>query len=116
MRRFIQQAKSKGATVIVCSSIPKNDWKDAKLKRGELGFAAWALEVAKDENVATIDLNNMIADVYDKEGEKAVTEKYHIKTGHVHTTTEGAILNASIVAEGIKQLKKCSLKNFLVTQ
>lgn len=116
MRRFIQQAKSKGVTVIVCSSIPKNNWKDGKLLRGELGFAEWALQVAAEEKVPSIDLNTLIADVYDAEGQTAVTEKYHIAKDNTHTTTAGATLNASLVAQGIKQLKKCSLKAFLLTQ
>ncbi len=116
MRQFIHQAKSKGATVIVCSSIPKNNWKDGKLLRGELGFAEWALQVANEENVLSIDLNRMIADVYEAEGQTAVTEKYHIATDVTHTTAAGATLNASLVAQGIKQFKKGSLKSFLVIQ
>lgn len=112
MRRFIRQAKAKGVTVIVCSSIPKNDWKDSKLLRGELGFADWALQVAKEEKALSIDLNTLIADVYDAEGQAAVTEKYHTVKDHVHTTTAGATLNASLVTKGIQNLKDCKLKNF----
>ena len=114
MRKFIQQAKAKGATVIVCSSIPKNEWKDGKLIRGELGFAKWALDVAIEEKAFSIDLNSMVADVYDAEGEAAVTEKYHIAKDHVHTVKEGAILNASLVAKGIGELTKCNLKKNLL--
>ncbi len=114
MRSFIQLAKAKGVTVIVCSSIPKNDWQDGKLLRGELGFANWALQVAKQENAFSIDLNNMIADVYDSEGQVAVTQKYHIEKDHVHTITQGAILNASLVAKGIKLLEGCNLKKALL--
>ena len=114
MRRFIQQAKLKGAIVIVCSSIPKNEWKDGKLLRGELGFAAWAMQVAKEEKVFSIDLNTMVADVYDSEGESSVTGKYHIARDHVHTVTQGSILNASLVVRDIKELDKCSLKKYIV--
>lgn len=113
LRNFIRLAKAKGVTVIVCSSIPKNDWKDGKLLRGELGFAGWALQVAEQEKALSIDLNNMIADVYDSEGKDAVTKKYHIEKDHVHTTTDGAILNASMVVKGIKELQHCNLKNYL---
>jgi lysophospholipase L1-like esterase len=116
MRKFIQQAKAKGATVIVCSSIPKNDWKDGKLVRGELGFAKWALDVAKEEKVYSIDLNSMVADAYDAEGEAAVTEKYHIPKDHVHTVSQGAILNASILTIGIKKIPKCDLKDYLLSK
>jgi lysophospholipase L1-like esterase len=114
LRRYIQQAKSKGVFVIVCSSIPKNDWKDGKLLRGELGFAQWALEVAREEKVASIDLNSLIADIYDSKGEKEVTENYHIAKDHVHTVEKGAILNASLVAKGIESLKEIKLKDYLI--
>ena len=114
LRKFIQHAKQKGVTVIVCSTIPTNRWKDGKLIRGENGFAEWALQVAKEENVFSIDLNNRIADVYDSEGEQLVTTKYHIEKDKTHTTSQGAILNASIVAQGIADLQKCPLKNALL--
>jgi len=116
IRQFIQQAKSKGAIVIVCSSIPKNSWKDGKLIRGENGFAEWALQVAAEEKVPSIDLNTLIADVYEAEGQIVVTEKYHIQKDNTHTTTAGALLNASLVAKGIKQLQQCNLKACLLAQ
>jgi lysophospholipase L1-like esterase len=113
LRKFITQAKEKGATVIVCSSIPKNIWKDGKLIRGEYGFADWALQVAQQENAFSIDLNGRIADVYDKEGEAAVTTKYHIAKDNTHTIQAGSILNASLVVDGIRHLKKCKLRKYL---
>lgn len=114
LRYYIQAAKAKGVTVIVCSTVPTNNWKDGKLIRGEKGFAEWAMQVAKQEQVLSIDLNSKIADVYDSEGEMAVTEKYHIATDKVHTTELGAILNASIVAKAIDEFGKCGLKKYLL--
>lgn len=113
LKQFIQQAKAKGVTVIVCSSIPKNEWKDGKLVRGEKGFAEWALQVAAQEKTFAIDLNNLIADVYDSEGEIVVTTKYHIEKDKTHTTKDGAMLNASIVAKGFAAIKACNLKNYV---
>jgi len=55
----------------------------------------------------------MIADAYEKEGEAAVTTKYHFGSDNTHTLEAGAILNASLVAQGIKNLKKCTLKKYL---
>ncbi|MFZ4456467.1 MAG: rhamnogalacturonan acetylesterase [Bacteroidales bacterium] len=114
LRRYINQAKAKGVTVIVCSTIPKNRWENGKLIRGEQGFADWAMQVAKQEKVLAIDLNSKIADIYDSEGEKAVTEKYHIATDNTHTTEGGAILNASIVAKSIGEFGQCDLKKYLL--
>ncbi len=116
MQQFINHAKSKGVKVMVCSTIPKNDWKDGKLIRGEFGFADWAMQIAKQEKVPSIDLNNLIADVYEAEGQKAVTEKYHIATDVTHTTAAGATLNAMLVAKAVENLNKCTLKNNLLPQ
>jgi rhamnogalacturonan acetylesterase len=114
LRRFIVQAKSKGATVIVCSSVPRNKWIEDKLIRNENGFPSWAMEVAKAEDVASIDLNTLIANEYDKEGRVAVTEKYHISKDDTHTVEAGAILNASIVASSIAKMKNCGLSKFVI--
>jgi lysophospholipase L1-like esterase len=114
MRRFVTQAKAKGVSVIVCSSIPRNKWENDKTVRGESGFAGWALQVANEEKVFSIDLNSKIADVYDREGKQAVTDKYHIAKDATHTTEGGALLNASIVAQEIRGLKNCTLKKYLI--
>ena len=115
IRRYVRLAKAKGVTVIVCSSIPKNDWKDGKLLRDELGFASWALQVAKEEGAYQIDLNNKVADVYDAEGQDSVTVKYHIAEDHVHTVSAGAILNARLVSKGILAIlpKGCRLGDYI---
>ncbi|MCX6300280.1 MAG: rhamnogalacturonan acetylesterase [Bacteroidetes bacterium] len=112
LRKFIQQAKSKGVSVIVCSSVPKNVWKDGKIVQGENGFASWALEVAAKEKASSINLNKMIAEKYDLLGEEIVTKQFHFGTDNTHTTEPAAILNASLVAKGILSLKKCDLKNY----
>ena len=114
IRNFIKDAKEKGVTVIVCSTIPKNLWKEGKLIRGEYGFGDWALQVAQQEKVDAIDLNSLIADIYDKEGELNVTAKYHSATDNTHTTKAGAILNASLVAKAIGELKECKLKKYII--
>lgn len=116
LQQYIHYAKAKGVTVIVCSSLPKNVWKDRKLVRGENGFADWAIQAAKKEHCASIDLNNLIGDIYDKEGEKMVTEKYHIATDNTHTTELGATLNASIVAKSISSIKHLGLNKFLLNK
>jgi len=114
IKQFIIEAKAKGVKVIVCSSIPKNSWKDGKLLRGENGFCEWALETAKQQAAYSIDLNNLIGDIYEKEGEKNVTEKYHIAKDNTHTVEAGAFLNASVVAKGIKSLKECKLRKYVL--
>ncbi|UYQ94035.1 rhamnogalacturonan acetylesterase [Chitinophaga horti] len=111
LRKYIRDAKSKGATPIVCSPVPRDNWKDGKVKRGNEDYGKWAKEIATAEGVPFVDLNNLIADEYQGLGEEKVKALFH--GDHTHTSKAGAELNAQVVANGIKKLSDCSLSNYL---
>jgi rhamnogalacturonan acetylesterase len=113
MRKYITDTKAKGATPVVCSLIPRNDWKDGKVIRASESYGKWAAEAAKSGGAFFIDLNEIIAVHYEAIGEKEVTSKFFL-TEHTHTTQAGAKLNAQSVAEGIKSLKGCELSKYLI--
>lgn len=48
-----------------------------------------------------LDLNKMIADVCDKQGEQNVTESYHVEPDKIHTSKEGATLSTFLVAKAL---------------
>ena len=52
LRKFIADARAKGATPIVCTLIPRKTWKDGKIARNKDDYAGWAAEVAAAEKVA----------------------------------------------------------------
>ncbi|MEI6950026.1 rhamnogalacturonan acetylesterase [Paraflavisolibacter sp. H34] len=111
LRKYIRDAKAKGATPIVCSPIPRNDWNGDKVKRGSESYARWAREVAQQEGVLFIDLEKGIADQYDVLGKDKVAPLFH--GDHTHTSETGARMNAEVVVKGIKDLKKANLRKFL---
>ena len=113
MRKFVNDAKGKGAISIVCSPIPRNDWKEGKVKREE--YAKWAEETAKTTKTYFIPLNTIIADKYDKVGQDSV-KSFFTTIDHTHTSGIGAKLNALSVIEGLKMVKKCPLKKYLVNK
>ncbi|EAZ82498.1 rhamnogalacturonan acetylesterase [Algoriphagus machipongonensis] len=113
LRQMIYEAKDKGATPIVCSLIPRNNWEDGKVNRADEDYALWAKQVAQDTNTPFIDLNKLVADEYDRLGEKYVRENLFNKSDHTHTIKDGAILNAEIVAEAIENINSIDLKSFL---
>jgi lysophospholipase L1-like esterase len=113
MRKYIIDSKAKGANPIVCSFIPRNIWKKGKVVRSSEDYAKWAEESALKEKAFFINLNEIIAEKYEKMGEDEVKTKLFL-TDHTHTTEAGAIINATAVAEGIKSLKGCRLKKYLV--
>jgi len=108
MRRYVNETKAKGAIPIVCSPIPRNDWKDGKVIRSNDTYTTWAREIAEQTGAYFIDLHNIISDEYEKMGEKKATTFFPQE--HTHTNKEGAVFNAEIVANEIKKLKKCKLK------
>lgn len=112
IRKYINDSKAKGAVPIVCSLIPRNNWKKGKVIRPSEDFAKWAEETAVKGKAYFINLNEIIAAKYEKMGEDAVKTKLFL-IDHTHTTEAGAIINAESVAEGIKSLKGCSLKKYL---
>jgi rhamnogalacturonan acetylesterase len=111
MRKYIDEAKAKGATAIVCSPIPRNDWNGNKLKRGNEDYGKWAREVAQSQGAYFIDLNNLIADKYDAMGTAKAAAFF--PGDHTHTNEAGALMNAGIVINGIKELKGVDLKKYL---
>lgn len=111
LRRYIHDAKSKGAIPIVCSLIPRNQWGGEKVKRSSNDYGKWAEEVAESEGAYFIDLNNIIADKYDKMGAKEVAPLFH--GDHTHTGEAGARMNAAIVAKALKKMKGAGLKKYM---
>jgi lysophospholipase L1-like esterase len=111
MRKFVQDAKAKGAIPIMCSLVPRNGWKDGKVNRSSDNYALWAKQVAEQEGIKYIELNGLIANAYDKMGQEAV-KKFFI-ADNTHTSNDGAILNAKMVVKGIRKVKPGKLKKYL---
>ncbi|GAB3590223.1 rhamnogalacturonan acetylesterase [Hymenobacter daeguensis] len=114
LRKIIGEARAKGATLVVCSMIPRNEWKDGKVIRASSDFGKWAQEVAQQENVPFINLNEITALKYDKLGPDEV--KKFFPGDHTHTNEAGAIINAESVVEGIKANRKLALNKYLKKQ
>ena len=110
--RYIHDTQARGATPIVCSLIPRNDWTNGHVRRADDSYGKWAKEAAETNDAFFIDLNNLIADHYDEMGEQAV--KPFFPKAHTHTGWDGAVLNAQCVVEGIRGLKGCALANYLL--
>jgi rhamnogalacturonan acetylesterase len=114
LRQFIAEAKAKGATVYVCSPIPRNTWTAGKVNRSAADYGLWASEAAKQGGAYFIDLNKLVADKYDREGEERVRSTYFNTKDHTHPIEAGAKLNAAAVAEGLKGIKKNPLAKYMM--
>jgi rhamnogalacturonan acetylesterase len=112
MRKYIRDAKAKGAIPIVCSPIPRNDWKEGKVIRSSESYGKWAEEVAKQEGAYFIDLNNLVASKYEELGADAV--KAFFPGDHTHTNKDGALINAQIIVDQLKKLNPANLDQYLL--
>lgn len=110
LRKYIRDAKAKGATPIVLSPIPRKIWKDGQIVRASRDYGLWAKQVARAEGVPFVDLNEIIAQRYEKMGPEKVNALFADE--HTHTTPAGAELNAECVISGLKGLKRCELCRF----
>ena len=107
LRKFITETRAAGATPVVCSLIPRKSWdKSGKVNRNKADYAGWAAEVAAQEKIGFIDLNELVAAKYDELGHDAVMKLFPQVTPdeHTHPNLAGAKLNAEIVTEGLRAL------------
>lgn len=114
IRKYIKETREKGATPIVCSLIPRDKWTDGKINRDNHAHGEWAKQAAEQEGAAFVDLNSIIADHYDQEGQNKVMATYFTTLDALHTSEAGAKLNASAVVEGLKKLKNDPLEKYIL--
>lgn len=131
-RKFIRDAKAKGATPIISSTTVRNLWTnpnatfrdsvitekkagyrsaDDRVERGMGHMLEWAKQVAAEENVAFLDHSNITADVYEKMGREETAKFF--PADHTHTSTDGAMKNAETFIAGLKSLPDMPLASFL---
>jgi len=111
MRKYVRDTKVKGAIPIVCSPIPRNDWKEGKLIRSTDSYSGWAKQIAREEAAYFIDLNNLVANKYEEMGAEAI--KPFFPVDHTHTNKEGAQLNAELVVDALKKLNIRELNKYI---
>ncbi len=111
MKKYITEAKEKGATPIVLSMIPRNIWHDKKVERNNNSYAKWAKEAVNDAGGYFLDLNDSIAMRYEEMGQKQVKNLF--PKDNTHTNMQGAKLNALIVAQSLSNLKECELRDYI---
>lgn len=112
MRKYVNDAKARGAVAIICSPIPRNTFKEGRVARsGGNDYGGWAQEAARSTGAFFIDLNALVADQYDQLGADKVNAFF--PADHTHTNDAGARLNAAAVVEGLQLIPGCGLNKYL---
>ena len=108
LKKFIDDVREKGATPILLSLTPRNEWPDGKIERRNDSYGRWYREVVEQTGVSFIDVHNISADFLDKKFAGKDPEKCKQKAAvyfnhdHTHTSYQGALMNARSVARGLK--------------
>jgi lysophospholipase L1-like esterase len=114
LRKYVADARAKGAIPIILSPVPRDRWTDeGKVARASGDYGKWAAEVARSENVPFVDLNEIVARHYEAEGQAKVGSEYFTTVDKTHTSEAGARLNAASVVEGLRALKDNPLADSL---
>jgi rhamnogalacturonan acetylesterase len=111
MRKYVRETKAKGAIAIICSLVPRNNWKDERNVRSNDSWALWAKQVAEQEGAFYIELNGLVADNYDAMGQASV--KAFFQADNTHTNIDGAKLNAELVAKELKRINPGKIKKYM---
>lgn len=109
LRKYVADARERGAMPIVCSLVPRRMWKDGKIVRDER--AGWARDAARASGAAFVDLNDIVARRYEEMGPDAVQKLF--ADDHTHTNQAGALFNAGSAIQGIKKIQS-PLTKFLI--
>jgi lysophospholipase L1-like esterase len=114
LRQFIGDAKEKGAVMsIVCSPIPRNNWRNGTMGPSE--YCKWAEAAARQVEMPYIDLNGLIIQKYAALGQEKVTAELFPERETTHTDWAGAVMNAETVIGGMKA-QKLPIVNYLLPE
>ncbi len=119
LRKMIDDVREKGATPILVSLTPRNEWPDGKIERRDDSYGKWYREVVEQTGVEFVDMHNLSADFLDKkfavkklpaDKDKArekvaeIKEKAgkYFKKDHTHASKTGAQMNAQSMAKGLR--------------
>ena len=102
LHKMIDDVRQKGATPILVSLTPRNEWPGGKIERRNDSFGKWYREVVEQTGVAFVDLHNISADALDEIGRDEA--KSYFKNDHTHTSKKGAKLNAQSIAKGLRSI------------
>ena len=104
LRKFIADAREKGATPIICSPVPR------KVANNTADYSRWAAQVAESKGTRFIPLNAIVSRKYEELGPEKVELLF--SGDNTHTSLAGAELNAASVVAGLKALKSNPLARF----
>ena len=110
LKKMIDDTREKGATPILLSLTPRNEWPGGRIERRNDSYGKWYREVVEQTGVAFVDVHNISADFLDKkfaskdEAKSKQKASKYFNNDHTHTSLIGAQMNARSVAQGLRDI------------
>lgn len=121
LRKYVTDIRAKGATPIILTLTIRDRWnKDGTVERLPVPnldlantnrfheppiYSTWSADVAKAMNVPLLDVHNLIADRYDKEGPDVVSKYFNSAKDPTHRNPLGAAVDAELTLAALRALK-----------
>jgi lysophospholipase L1-like esterase len=99
LRKYIADARAKGAHPILMNTTIRNIWKDGRIER-DMGYNEFIRQVATAEKVPYVDMGDIEADRLEMQGQEKTAALF--PADHTHTSADGAELVASCVAAALR--------------
>ncbi len=115
LRKYVSDARAKGMLPVLCSPVPhvpKAQTKPGDTENWE--YVRDAGQVATNENVPFINLNELVISNYADMTPREIKAKYFTTADNTHSSFAGAALNALSVVEGIQGLTNSPLRTYLI--
>ena len=132
LRKMIADIRAKGAEPIVLTLTlrfrynpdgslernpdPKLDLSNANRFTAPSIFSVWSTEVALAARAPLLDVHNLIADRYEKEGKDVVATYFNSPRDPTHRNPLGAAVDAELTLAALKTLKGPTFDTFLSTK
>jgi len=101
MRKYIADARAKGATPILLTPTVRNIWANGQIEH-DMGFRDFYMQLSKSENVPLADMAALETAYLQKLGPEKTANLFPID--HTHTSPVGADINARAVATALGQI------------
>ena len=117
MRKYVADAREKKMIPIIVSPVPHCPQKQvAKGDVEKSNYVVWSEEVATAAKTDFVHLNKIAMGKYADLTPADIKTKFFTAADGTHTSPAGAELNAACVAEGVRALKECKLKDYLLPE
>lgn len=112
LKRYVDDAKAKGARPVLITPLERNIWSGGTLTHSHGQFPATMKQLATETDTPCIDLTTASYNLYASMGSTNSTTLF-VSGDRTHTNHTGALHVAGLVRDGVQQLNLSPLVNYL---